>query len=234
MPASSSSTKAQPRRRGTALWQRLSAGYEWLVPRIVPQADAFFDTCISFVPQGPVGVLELGSGTSYATAQLLRHNPKARVTCLDFSREMIEAARAKPALRKVRFIEADIRGDWPEGRFDVIFTTLCLHHLSPVERCGVLQRGRAALRRNGCFINGDIFKPASRWEESLIRQRWLASLREQGLSRADANEMLAKRQRNMRCFDTLETHRSNLRAAGFRWVVCLWFCEMAGVFAGLR
>ena len=218
----------------TVLWWRLSARYEWLVTRIVPQADAFFATCISFVPHGPIRVLELGSGTGYATVQLLRHNPKAQITCLDFSREMIEAARAKPALREVRFIEADIRGAWPEDRFDVIFTTLCLHHLSPVERRSILQRARGALRRNGRLINGDIFKPASRWEESLIRQRWLTSLREKGLSHTDANEMLAKLRRNMRCFDTLDAHLADLQGAGFHRLVCPWTCEMSAIFVGFR
>lgn len=223
---------APSHRQGKAVWRRLAVRYEWLVQRIVPQADAFFETCLSLVPHGPLSVLELGSGTGYATERLLRHNPKAQVTCLDFSREMNETARAKQALRKVQFIEGDIRGDWPEGRFDVIFTTLCLHHLSRSERGDVLAKAHATLRRHGRFINGDIFKPAARWEETLLRQRRLASLRAQGLTQSEAAEMLAKRRRNMSCFDTFDEHRAALRAAGFRRVVCPCVCEMAGIFVG--
>lgn len=226
--------EAPASRPDQALWRRLAARYEWLVTRIVPQAEAFFDMCLSFVPQGPISVLELGSGTGFATERLLRHNPRAQITGLDFSAEMLAAARTRPALKGVRFIQADIRGEWPRQRCDVVFTTLCLHHLSRAERGQVLARPHAALRRQGHFINGDIFKPATRWEERLLRERWFAGLRAQGLSRSDAAEMLAKRRRNMRCFDTLAEHRAALEVAGFRRVVCPWVCEMAGVFVGFR
>ncbi len=223
-----------PRRQTKALWRRLAVRYEWLVKRIVPRADIFFDTCISFVPQGPISVLELGSGTGFATERLLRHNPQARVTGLDFSAEMLAAARAKPSLKGVRFVEADLRGEWPHERFDVVFTSLCLHHLSRTDCREALKKAHATLGQRGCFINGDIFKPATLWEERLLRERWLASLHSQGLTRSEAAEMLAKRRRNMRCFDTLDDHRTALWSAGFRRVVCPWICEMAGVFVGFR
>jgi tRNA (cmo5U34)-methyltransferase len=215
-----------------ALWRRLAARYEWLVERIVPDASAFFEACLSFVPEGPISVLELGGGTGYATERLLRRNPEARITCLDLSPDMLAAARAKPALQAVQFLQGDIRGGWPGGRFDVIFTTLCLHHLAPAERRVTLERARLGLRRNGRFINGDIFKPATRWEETLLRRRWLTRLRASGLAPQEAQEMLAKRRRNMRCFDTLAGYRAALDAAGFRRVVCPWTCELAGVFVG--
>ena len=231
-PKSNGSRSARP--RGAALWRRLSGRYEWLVERIVPRAGAFFETCISFVPGGPVSLLELGSGTGYATERILLRNPAARITSLDLSAEMLAAAQAKPALQRVQFVQGDIRAEWPKGRFDVIFTTLCLHHLTPSEREQVLQRAWAVLKHNGRFINGDIFKPVTRWEEALLRRRWLASLRASGLSPREADEMLAKRRRNMRCFDTFDVHRTALLAAGFRRVACPWICEMAGIFVGFR
>jgi len=222
------------RRQAKALWRRLSARYEWLVPRIVPQADAFFETCLSFLPLGPLSVLELGSGTGFATERLLRRNPEARITCVDFSPEMLAAARAKPSLARVRFVQADIRSEWPRERFDVVFTTLCLHHLTRSERREALIKTCTALRRHGRLINGDIFKATCLWEERLFRERWLTGLRKRGLSASQAREMLAKRRHNMRCFDTVDDHRIALSAAGFRRVMCPWICEMAAVFVGFR
>jgi len=208
----------------------MSKRYEWLVGRIVPQAEAFFDTCVGFVPPGPITLLELGCGTGYATERILRPNPRARITGLDLSEEMLAAARAKPKLKRVRWVHGDIRAAWPDERWDVVFTTLCLHHLTRPERRRVLERARKALRRGGCLINGDIFKPETRWEEALLRQRWAASLRAQGLSSAQTAEMLAKRRANMGCFDTLAEHRAALAEAGFGRVMCPWACEMAGIW----
>lgn len=64
----------------------------------------------------------------------------------------------------------------------------------------------------------------------LLRERWFVSMRAQGLSRRDAEEMLAKRRRNLRCFDTFASHQRALRDAGFRRVLCPWICEMSAVF----
>ncbi len=232
-PRISTTPTGSARPRGAALWRRLSSRYEWLVARIVPQAEAFFDTCVSFVPQGGISVLELGCGTGYATERMLRRNPRARVTGLDLSEEMLAAAQAKAKLKRVRWVHGDIRGAWPDGRWEVVFTTLCLHHLTRPERGRVLERAREALRRGGCLINGDIFKPETRWEEALLRQRWAASLRAQGLSPAQAAEMIAKRRANMGCFDTLAEHRAMLEEAGFGRAICPWTCEMAGVWVAL-
>jgi len=68
-----------------------------------------------------------------------------------------------------------------------------------------------------------------RWEERLFRDRWLANLRAQGLTRAQAAEMVTKRRRNKPCFDTLEEHRTSMAAAGFRREICPWVYAMAGV-----
>ena len=220
--------------QGPALWARMAARYDWLVERIVPGAYAFFETCMSFIPNGPLSLLELGSGTGYATEQILCRNPDARVTCLDLSEEMLAAAKAKPALRGIEIAHGDIRDDWPQGRFDVVISTLCLHHLTPAARRRTHQRAFAALTRNGRFINGDIFKPPSRWEEILLRNRWLVRLRSGGLSQRQMDDMIAKRRSNMRHFDTPEEYRASLAAAGFPRVICPWVCETAAVWVAFK
>lgn len=234
MPRSHQAQSRPGTAQGRALWRQLSARYEGLVVRIVPQAQAFFDMCLSFVPQGQLSILELGSGTGFATERLLRLNRQARITALDFSADMLAIARAKSSLKTVQFLQGDIRAEWPTGRFDVIFTTLCLHHLTPAERREVLHRAWDRLRRHGRFINGDIFKPPTVWEERLLRERWRNHLSSRGLCRHEAAEMLAKRRRNLRNFDTLDAHRAALAAAGFRRILCPWVCEMAAVWVGFK
>jgi SAM-dependent methyltransferase len=167
------------------------------------------------VPQGRIEVLELGSGTGYATERLLKHNPRARVTCLDLSAEMLAVASAKPALKRVRFVQGDIRDGWPSQRFDAVFTTLCLHHLTNRERLAAVRRVFGSLRRGGCFINGDVFQPDAIWEERLLCNRWFDYMRSQGMAPSDARAMLAKRRANQSCLDTMHGWRSKLQQAGF-------------------
>lgn len=217
-----------------ALWRRISVRYEWLVERIVPCAGEFFETCIRYVPGGPVYILELGSGTGYATERILRQNKKAHIVCLDLSEDMMACARTKPSLQTVQFVLGDIRRPWPEGRLDVVFSTLCLHHLTPMERRKVIRKARGRLSANGLFINGDIFKPEERYQENFLRQRWFDEMQNNGLSVSEASEMLAKRRDNFKCFDTFDRCRTTLKTAGFSDVVCAWQREMAAIWVARK
>lgn len=215
-------------------WQALAAGYDGLLPRILPGAEAFFGCCTSFVPPGRVAVLELGSGTGYATEALLKRNPQAQVTCLDLSSEMLAVAAAKPGLQSVQFLQQDIRDAWPSNPFDVVFTTLCLHHLTDRERSALVRRAFGALPSGGCFINGDVFQPREEWEERLACQRWCHHMSAQGMTPEETAAMLAKRRANQSCLDTFSGWRSKLRQAGFARIFSPLTIEFYAVFAAFK
>lgn len=219
---------------GVADWQALAARYDQLLPRILPGAESFFRCCTGFVPQGSVDVLELGSGTGYATEQLLNHNPQAQVTCMDLSAEMLAVASTKPALQSVHFVQRDICDSWPSRRFDVVFSTLCLHHLTNRERLALARRIFASLRRGGCFVNGDVFRPGEDWEERLLCQRWLDYMGSQGMTPSEARAMLAKRRANQSCLDTIPGWRGKLRRAGFARIFNPLTIEFYAVFVAYK
>ncbi|KUG20376.1 MAG: class I SAM-dependent methyltransferase [Methanomicrobiaceae archaeon] len=208
--------------------------YEALIQKIIPEACLFFGTAVDHVPAEPASILELGSGTGFVTEQILARCPEAEITCIDMTPEMLAVARAKPALSAVRFIEGDFRDVWPEERFDVVFSTLCLHHLTDADRTAVIRRIRATLNEEGRFINGDVFKPESDWEEALYRDRWRRHMAESGVFEAEAEGMIEKRHNSFGFLDTFGKYREKLIDAGFQQIFCPYTYEFYGIFVALR
>ncbi|KQC04982.1 MAG: hypothetical protein APR53_09260 [Methanoculleus sp. SDB] len=208
--------------------------YEGLIVNIIPNPALFFDSALDCIPDGRITVLELGSGTGYVTEQILRKNPDAEITCIDMTPEMLSIARKKPTLAGVAFLEGDFRDVWPDGQFDVVITTLCLHHLPDADRATIVRRIHTSLNNGGRFINGDVFKPDHAWEEAIYSTRWGRYMTDHGLSEPEAEGMLAKREKSYGFIDTFEQYRQKLIDAGFGRIFFPYHYDFYGVFIAFR
>lgn len=84
--------------------------------------------------QGPVRVLELGSGPGFLAAHLLAALPNLSMVLLDFSRPMHDLARARLTahLERVKFVERSFKDpDWFDSLngFDFVVTNQAVHEL---------------------------------------------------------------------------------------------------------
>jgi tRNA (cmo5U34)-methyltransferase len=208
--------------------------YEELIEKIVVHPDLFFGSTVDWIPDERIRVLELGSGTGYVTERILEKNPDAEITCIDMTPEMLAVARKKPSLAGVTFMEGDFREVWPDGRFDVVLTTLCLHHLPDADRAVLIRNIHSTLKTGGCFVNGDVFRPESEWEETIYRQRWRRAMIENGLPGAEADAMLAKRKNSYGFLDTFGNYRRKLVDAGFERTLCPHIHDFYGIVVAFR
>jgi tRNA (cmo5U34)-methyltransferase len=206
--------------------------YEDLIIKIVPDARSFFGTVVSTVDHGGGSVLELGSGTGYVTEMVLRASPGASVTCIDMDPAMLAVARSKEALRGVSYLEGDFREVWPKGQFDLVLTSLCLHHLPDPDRAAVVRRIREALRPGGVFVNGDVFRGVTPEEEERDCNLWEQAMAENGLPAGERDAMLAKRKRNAAYLDTLPGYLRKMKDAGFGEVTCQYHHGIYAVVTG--
>lgn len=208
--------------------------YDTRIDAILPMSDLFFSSCLSFIPDGPVTLLELGSGTGYATSKILTVNPQAVITCIDHSPEMIACARQKQELESVQIIEQDIRDPWPNKQYDVIMTTLCLHHIPGDDRVVLLRRVHKALSPGGVFICGDIVRPESVETEEVYVGRWVKSMIHAGMSTEEADQMIRSRKTNYPEMETISGFYRKMRGIGFSRILMPYKHEISAIFIGYR
>ncbi|HUX24766.1 MAG TPA: methyltransferase domain-containing protein [Burkholderiales bacterium] len=135
-------------------------------------------------------VLDVGCGTgSLALAAKARVGANGTVHGIDASKEMIEQATRKAQRRRVpvdfRIVTVEAL-PFPDRSFDVVFSTLMLHHLPrPVRRACAGEIARV-LRPGGRVLMADFQAPARR------RGSWLARLHRHGSVKVEeVHELLA-------------------------------------------
>src|SRR5919202_2350981 len=102
-------------------------------------------------------LLELGTGTGETALRVLARHPQARLTGIDSSPEML--AEARRALPDADLRVARLEDPLPEGPFDVVFSTLAVHHLDSAGKADLFRRVAAVLAPGGRFVLGDVVVP---------------------------------------------------------------------------
>jgi tRNA (cmo5U34)-methyltransferase len=102
-------------------------------------------------------ILELGIGTGETTRRVLALHPRARLTAVDSSPEMLERAREG-------FPDADLKlgrleDPLPQGPFDLVVTALAVHHLDGPGKRDLFRRVAGVLRQGGRFVLADVIVP---------------------------------------------------------------------------
>jgi len=199
--------------------------------QLIPCFDDFYNLPLSvldFSGEEP-GVLDIGSGTGLFSSILLQKYPKAKITLIDLSDNMLAVARARFAdYKNFQFIAGDYTAHEFSDTFDIIISALSIHHLPAAEKEKLYHKCYKMLRANGVFINADQVLSPSPQTESLFSNLWKASIEKSGLSK---DEIMGSYER-MR-FDnpsSLADQLAWLRAAGFETADCLYkyyhFCAL--------
>jgi ubiquinone/menaquinone biosynthesis C-methylase UbiE len=118
---------------------------------------------IPFNKRKTINILDLGAGTGALTERLLRVFSKAHIVCLDGSSEALTVAqdRLDRFSTRVTYCERDFSDkEWNNnlGKFNVIISSLAIHHLDGQAKRDLYQQISYMLFDNGCFLNGDIVK----------------------------------------------------------------------------
>ena len=96
--------------------------------------------------------LELGTGTGKTARRVLALHPEAALVGIDASREMLAAAKLPSSDLRVGRIEDPL----PEGRFDLVFSCLCVHHLDSRGKQDLFRRIAAI---SDAFVLADVIIP---------------------------------------------------------------------------
>jgi len=102
-------------------------------------------------------VLELGVGTGETSARVMTVHPSANLVGIDESEQMLAGARQRLPGADLRV--GRLEDTLPEGPFDLVVSTLTVHHLDGPAKADLFGRVAQRLRPGGRFVMADVIVP---------------------------------------------------------------------------
>jgi tRNA (cmo5U34)-methyltransferase len=218
--------------------------YDGWMKKALPDFQALFGTAVELVPfdrNAAIRVLDLGAGTGFFTSAIALAFPQARFTLMDVADKMLAVAarrfsdtafnEAAACFKSEQFeyLTADYRDLAPVGQYDLVISSLSIHHLEQPEKQALFRQIHEHLAPGGVFLNIDQIKAPSEATQKLYWDHWLATVRARGA----AEDQIAASITRRKTYDrdaSLADQTDWLLAAGFEDVDCVYKNYFVGVF----
>lgn len=210
-------------------------GYDWQRRHLIPCFDDFYGMALSLVETNDSSprILDLGAGTGLFASLVLQKYPEARLTLIDFSDKMLEGARQRfQQMANVQYIASDYSSYNFTESYDVVISSLSIHHLIHEEKRKLFAALFHALRPGGIFVNADQVRGATPQTDAYYNERWLAAVRASGLPEELINASVERRKLDINA--TAAEQMEWLTEAGFQDVDCMYKNLVFAVFYGKK
>jgi len=223
-----------------ALFGEAARDYDRARRHLVPGFDGFYGAVLESVPfetEKEIRVLDLGAGTGLLSAMVAEKFPRARVTLVDLSVEMLRVARRRLAEEPGRFEFRNMdyaRKPLPRtgGGYDLVVSALSVHHLTHGDKKELFEKVRRSLAVGGYFVNADQIAGDTPEEDGRYGEWWLRRVREAGVSEEDLAAALLRMRADRNA--TLAEQLGWLEEAGFEGVGCRYKDHRFAVYGGKK
>jgi SAM-dependent methyltransferase len=193
---------------------------------------------IPFGTSEPIRVLDIGAGYGAVVSAVLDRFPRASALLLDVSEEMIRVGGERMAPYKGRYTY--VFGDFGDGAlpaeivgpFHAAVSSLAIHHVPAQGKQVLYTDVFARLAPGGCFLNLDLVSPP----DDSLRELYRRVHEEEREARGEPPPQHG--QGGGACghgeMQTLDSHLTWLREAGFVSVDCFWRRLGMALFGGFR
>jgi tRNA (cmo5U34)-methyltransferase len=212
--------------------------FDRIIVTLIPEYARMVEALISAIPfdrSTPLRVIDLGCGTGTVAAYVLDAFPNAKVTCLDLAENMIAMAQVKLARHPlVRYVVGDFSAFDSDDGYDVVVSSLSLHHLVTNEdKRNFYRRIYNSLASGGVFYNADVVLGSNDFLQEVYMKQW-RNFMSRNLSKDEVEgKWIPKYQaedRPARLIDQLEW----MTEIGFVDVDVIWKCYNFAVYGGVR
>lgn len=176
---------------------------------------------LEFIPAKTQRILDLGTGDGRLLALVRSAHPASEAVAIDFSPEMLKAARQRFAGEsRVRVLEHNMDSPLPPlGKFDAVISSFAIHHLVHERKRALYGEVYGLLNSGGVFCNLEhVSSPSDRLHEEFLHRIGFTVETED-----PSNKLL-----------DFETQLGWLRQIGFIEVDCQWKWRELALLVGVR
>lgn len=212
--------------------------FDGIIIKLIPYYDqmigALIDT-IHFDKGAAIRIIDLGCGTGTIAKKISEKYPNSKIVCLDIASNMIEIAKHKLSKHKdTQFITGDFAKIEFENKFDVVVSSLALHHLeNDKEKKEFYTKIYNVLTDSGLFYNADVVLASTAYLQDVNINRWIEFINKS----LPMDEILNKWIPTYRAEDRpakLTDQLKWLEGIGFRSVDTVWKYYNFCVYGGLK
>jgi tRNA (cmo5U34)-methyltransferase len=214
------------------------AYYDDWMKKALPNFDDIFRTAQEIIPfptKAALDVLDLGAGTGLFSGFVLKKYSSAKFVLYDLADKMLAVAqeRFKEQANRFQYIVGDYRSLQAHASYDLIISSLSIHHLSDPEKQTLFHSLYGALRTPGVFINIDQIRGETQFVRNLYWNHWLDTVRRDEPSAQRIQESIDRRTTYDRDA-SLADQCQWLKDAGFTSVDCVYKNYFVGVFLAMK
>jgi len=207
----------------TTRFNEIAQNYDKQRKKLIPCYDDFYGIATALAKSGndcPT-VLDLGAGTGLFSSFILQKYPQAQLTLIDLSESMLDIAKSRfENVSNVQYFVGDYTTfDYPE-RYDLVISSLSIHHLLDAEKRELYQKVYSILNRDGVFVNADQVLGSTDYLDSLYQSDWTNHVEHSGLAQAEISA--AYERTKLDKMSTLDEQLRWLTDIGFSDVDCMY------------
>ena len=211
-------------------FDQLSASYDAAILKGIPPYAELIGSVLGYCnmeSNAPWSILELGCGTGNLSLSIREMFPQAQLTLVDLSPEMLTQAAAKlkqagmPDGQFTLVPNGFMALAFEPGQFDLVISSMALHHLLDDEKPVLYERIYNWLKPNGIFrcVDETLSLPAHAQAKNMTL--WEAWARESGATTEDLQVWIDHAERHDH-YSPLAEHFRWMQQAGFIEVDCYW------------
>lgn len=176
-------------------------------------------------------ILDLGAGTGLLTSYIYDRYPEGHFTLLDISDEMLKIAQGRfKNSPHFEYLVADYTYHDFQESFDLIVSSLSIHHLKHQDKQILYQKIYNLLNPEGIFLNADQVLGPNQASEEEYQRNWMEKIDAGSLSEAEKKTILDRMQLDNPA--TLKENITWLKNIGYREVDVFYkyynFCIIYG------
>jgi tRNA (cmo5U34)-methyltransferase len=212
--------------------------FDGIILTLIPDYRRMVEALVAAIPfesAAPLRAIDLGCGTGTVTQAVVDAFPNAHVTCLDLAENMIAMAQSKMAdFPQVSYVLSDFSIFVFDGRYDVIVSSLALHHLATDdEKRRLYRRIYESLNAGGVFYNGDVVLASNEFLQTVYMGKWVEFMRRKVSEEEIEDKWIRKYQAEDRPAGLID-QMAWMADIGFADVDVIWKYYNFAVYGGVR